>query len=272
MVKKNYTTRRRFVYLCYFDESGITGTPHRKQKNADWFVLNCTMVIETDWLTVLNALVQLRKVLFSKYGILPRSELKGRDFRDGGGAFDGLKIPRKTRMDIYKEILNWETTVPISTFSIAVNKKGAVANGWSEAMYCAWNFMLNRLHVKCAPQNDDERFSMFPDKGHATKVIRWVRTMRRFNRVPSHYGPSSLPLRIERVIEDPSFRDSKSSYFVQIADMNAYASHRSKYVQPVRKMNSALWDELNTSFGDARNLEVNKNVRGKRPPGIKIYP
>lgn len=258
------------MYICYFDESGIGSSPHKKQRHADWFVLNCVMVIETDWLTVLTALVQLRKGLLSMYGISPGDELKGRDFRSGKGAFDGLNIPRKTRMQIYKEILNWETTVPISTFSIAVNKQQAIARGWSDAMYCAWNFALNRLHVKCGPKNEDERFAMFPDQGHGPKVTRWVRSMRRFNYVRSHFGPSTLPLRIERVIEDPSFRDSKSSYFVQIADLNAYASHRSKYVQPVNKMDRGLWDELNTPFGDARNLDVNKNVSG--PSGIKVYP
>jgi len=266
------STQRRKVYICYFDESGITGTPHKKQKYANWFVLNCTMVIEEEWLIVLNALVKLRKDLRNKYHISPRKELKGSDFRTGMGAFDGLFMPRKTRMDIYKDILNWESTMPISTFSIAVNKSQVMSKGWSDAMYCAWNFALNRLHVKCSPQNDDERFSVFSDEGHAMKVIKWVRTMRRFNHVPSHYGPISLPFRIERVIEDPSFRDSKHSYFVQIADLNAYASHRSKYVQPIRKMDKNLWDELKTTSGEARNLDVNKNVSGKKPPGIKIYP
>lgn len=272
MIKANYTTRRRFVYLCYFDESGITGLPQKGQRNADWFVLNCTMVVEEEWITVLNALVQLRKELFSKYGISTGKELKGSDFRTGMGAFDGLHIPRIKRMEIYKEILNWESAMPISTFSIAIKKEQVVSKGWSDAMYCAWNFALNRLHVKCSPQNDDERFLVFPDEGHAMKVTRWVRAMRRFNHVPSHYSPSSLPFRIERVIEDPSFRDSKRSYFIQLADLNVYASHRSKYVQPVRKMNKNLWDELKTPFGDARNLDVNKNVRGVRPPGIKVYP
>lgn len=258
------------MYLCYFDESGISGIPHIKQKKAEWFVLNCTMVIETDWLSVLNALVQLRKDLHSGYGIHPGAELKGRDFRTGQGAFSGLNIPRKTRMNIYKEILNWETAVPVSTFSIAVNKQKAINRGWSDAMYCAWNFALNRLHVKCGPGNEDERFSMFPDQGHGAKVRRWVRSMRRFNNVPSHFGPRTLPFKIKRVVEDPSFRDSKKSYFVQIADLNAYASHRSKYVQPIRKVDSGLWDELSTTFGEARNLDVNKNIGG--PAGIKLYP
>jgi hypothetical protein len=258
------------MYLCYFDESGISGIPHKKQKLAEWFILNCTMVIERDWMSVLNALVQLRKDLNSSYGIDPSAELKGRDFRTAEGAFSGLNIPRRTRMNIYEEILNWETTVPISTFSIAVHKEKAINKGWSDAMYCAWNFALNRLHVKCGTANEDERFSIFPDQGHAAKVIRWVRSMRRFNNVPSHFGPGSLKFEIERVVEDPSFRDSRKSYFVQIADLNAYASHRSQYVQPIKKFNSGLWDKLSTESGEARNLDVNKTVGG--PPGIKLYP
>jgi len=262
--------RGRKVYICYFDESGFKGIPHPKQKNANWFVLNCVMVEESNWFTVLNALVQLRRQLRDDHGILPRAELKGRDFRSGLGAFEGLNINRQTRMDIYKLIMNYQSTLPIYTFSIAIRKTGAIDKGWKDPMYCAWNFALNRLHIRYS--KIDEWCSIYPDDGHAELIRNCMRSMRRHNFVPKRYGPGTFRLRTERILEDPNNRKSTDSYFVQLADLNAYASHRSKYVEPVSKMSPDIWDELATDFDDIRVSEINKNDKGVRPPGIKIYP
>lgn len=262
--------RKRKVYICYFDESGFKGQPHPKQKHANWFVLNCIMIEESDWATVLDALVQLRRQLRDDFGVLPRVELKGRHFRSGLGAFSGLNTSRKTRMEIYKSIMNYQSTLPIHTFSIAVRKRGALDMGWNDPMYCAWNFALNRLHIRYS--NIDEWCSIYPDDGHAELIRRCIRSMRRHNVVPKRYGPGTFRLRTERILEDPSNRKSTDSYFVQLADINAYASHRSKYVEPISKMNADIWDELATEFDDVRVLEINKNDGKGRPPGIKIYP
>jgi len=116
----------------------------------------------------------------------------------------------------------------------------------------------------------DDRCILFPDEGHRFLIRQRVRAMRRFHYVPSHYGPRSLPLRVERILEDPSDRRSEDSYFVQIADLNAYAAHRSTHVEPKRKVDGGLWDSLATEVGDARLLDVNIVRRG--PPGIVRYP
>jgi len=228
------------------------------------------MVEESDWATVLDALVELRRQLRNDFGILPRSELKGRDFRSGLGAFQGLNIPRKTRMKIYESIMNYQSTLPIYTFSIAVRQREAIAKQWNDPMYCAWNFALNRLHIRYSKIG--ALCSIYPDEGHADLIKRCIRSMRRHNFVPKRYGPGTFRLRTERILEDPSNRNSTDSYFIQLADLNAYASHRSKYVEPVRKMNSDIWDALATEFDDVRVLEINKNDGKGRPPGIKIYP
>lgn len=266
----NYNTPNRHkVYICYFDESGFKGLPHPKQQHANWFVLNCIMMRDNDWLNILGALVQLRQQLRDSYGIPVRAELKGREFRSGKGAFNGLALSRRTRMKIYKDIMNWQTTLPLCTFSVAIKKRDAISLGWSDPMYCAWNFALNRLNTKCS--SDDDRCSIYPDGGHADFIQKCVRSMRRFNNVPKQYGPGTFTLRTERILEDPSNRDSKESYFIQLSDLNAYASHRSKYIDPVGKMNDSLWDELGTDYDDIRLLDVNKNTGGY-PPSIKKYP
>lgn len=57
-------------------------------------------------------------------------------------------------------------------------------------------------------------------------------------------------------------RGGEPTFFIQVADWNAYAAHRSKYVDPLNDGTETLWDEL----GGARLLVVNA-LRGG-PPAI----
>jgi hypothetical protein len=112
---------------------------------------------------------------------------------------------------------------------------------------------------------------IFPDAGHTAFITKYMRQMRRHNYVPKRYGTGSLQTRIDRILEDPHSMISHKSWFIQIADVNAYAALRSEYVEPIRKMDRHMWDELCTDMGDIRLKEINK-VDGSWPPGIKKYP
>jgi hypothetical protein len=252
------------LYLCYFDESGDAGTINSP---TDWFVLNCIAVHENEWLNTLDSLVQLRRNLRDNYDLPPRQELKGYHFRNGKGIFNKLNIGRKTRVDIYTQIMNLESTLPIKTFTIAVHKDQAKTRGW-DVRYCAWTFAFQRIHNMCS--HDDERCIVFPDEGHGFFIRQRIRSMRRYHQVQSHFSPGSIQLRVDRILEDPNDRRSQDSYFIQLADLNAFASHRSKYISPIRKFSPDIWDQLSTPAGDARLLVVN-SLRGG-PPGIVKYP
>lgn len=251
------------MYLAYFDESGDGGVV---DSPTTWFTLNGVLVHETVWLQTLDSLISLRRTLRDTYGIAPRDELKGANFRNGRGAFQDLGISRRKRMGIYEEILKFESELEISTFSIAINKNKAAAKGW-DARYAAWTFALQRLHSFCLAQ--DDRAAIFPDEGHGFFIRQRVRHMRRYNTAPSHLGPGTYEFKVERILEDPSDRRSQDSYFVQLADMNAYASHRSRYIDPRSDVRADLWDALAGPMGDVRLKEVNR-MRGG-PPGIVVY-
>jgi hypothetical protein len=253
------------VYLVYVDESGDIGSS--SSSPTDWFVLNCIAVHESDWLSTLDLIVNLRRHLRDCYSLPPREELKGAHFRNSKGIFKGLGISRSKRMDIYQEIMNFESSLPIKTFSIAVHKQKAQSKGWNPR-YCAWTFALQRLDTMS--RKASERCCVFPDEGHGYFIRKRIRAMRRHHNVPTHYGPGSIQLPTSQLLEDPNDRRSGDSYFVQLADLNAYACHRSRYIQPVRRMSSTMWDNLKSHFGDVRLIDVN-SIRGG-PPGIVKYP
>lgn len=261
--------RRPKVYICYFDESGDPGIPSATLNSpTNWLVLGCILVHDGDWLDTLNSLVDLRRKLRDDHGLPVREELKGSHFLSGEGIFQDKGIGLKRRMRIYRFIMNYQSSLPIQTFSVAVEKQKAAARGW-KPLYCAWTFALQRLDTLCR-KTTDGRCMIFPDEGYGIFIRKLVRKKRRHQTIPKHYGPGSIHLPTSRILEDPNIRKSYESYFVQLADINAYASHRSKYIDPISNMPRDMWDSLATEVNDIRLIEVNE-VRGG-PPGIVRYP
>lgn len=71
------------------------------------------------------------------------------------------------------------------------------------------------------------RAMVFADQGRETEITRVYRKMTVFNPVPSQFGTWSegatknLPL--QRIIEDPVFKASHHSFFIQLADCVSFA-------------------------------------------------
>lgn len=258
------------MYICYIDESGDTGVSSQTiHSPTSWFVLNGFLIHESSWIAVLDALVNLRRNLRTTYGLPTRPELKGHDFRSGKGIFKNTGISLAQRMDIYRSIMNYQTGLQIRTFSVAIRKQQASVRGW-DIRYCAWTFLLQRLDTFC--RSKKSHCMIMPDEGHGFFIRQRVRSMKRFHHIPSHYGPGVLNLPVSRILEDPNNRRSQDSYFVQMADLNAYATLRSHHIDPdpTGKMDQTMWDNLSTVTGDVRLLVVNR-LRGG-PPGIVKYP
>jgi hypothetical protein len=250
------------MYLAYFDESGDPGVVNSPTR---FFVLSCVLVHESSWMTTLDGLVDLRSRLRRTYQIRTRPEIKSNDIRRGRGPLLHLRWSLEQRLRLFRALMIYQQrNLPaITVFAVAINKGRAMTNGW-EPRTTAWDFTLQRVDRFCKPSG--ERAMLFPDEGNADFLRRLVRKKRRYGSVPKRWGGGSFMIPTERIVEDPNERRSHDSYFVQLADWNAYAAHRSSYVDPQPNVDPTLWDQL----ADRRLLAVNRLSGG--PPGIKIYP
>lgn len=247
------------MYLAYADESGDSGYDNTP---STAFVLSIILVHETDWLRLLDRLVRMRRYINKTYGISPRVELKANHLIQRQGVFRKLPLGPAERLDIYRLAMKFQRVeAAFTSFAIFVDKTKVIKRERDPRDF-AWSFAIERLDNFAAHKN--EFVQLIPDAGHSYFIRRLVRRMRRYHHVPSAFDDSRLSAAAVRVVEDPSERHSEESYFIQLADLNAYAALR--HVVPTSRLGADMWDEL----GETRLGEVNRIAGG--PVGIKVFP
>lgn len=250
------------MYLMYVDDSGDPGLPSAGSPTPG-FTLSLLAIEDDRWISMLDQLVAFRRFLNTAFNLRMRDELKASGLVNGSGAFSGMSW--RARQRIYRMAMNLQRATGLTTaWAVTVDKQafetnhpGCVA---ADIRDIAWRYMMQRV----------ERFTskskingmVFPDEGYNQYVRTLFRKIRRYQQVPSAFGNGSLSVPATRLIEDPSFRQSHESYFVQFADLNSYAA--SHFVFPAPWFGGAYWDRL----GNTRNTAVNQ-IRGG-PPAIVL--
>ena len=258
------------MYLAYIEESGDPGFPKRDKSKGEHYSLSALLIRDTEWLATLNRLIAFRRYLSKQFGIRMGEELKGSHFVFGSKAFERLGLGEDVRMRIYRMSLKLEPKLPNGLWTWAVVFKKAE---WEKTyphfdlFTTAWQNMIERLERF----TDREKHTciVFPDEGSRVKIRSVMRQLRRFSRPQSAYAKIKLERNAELILEDPNFRQSHDSYFVQLADFNAYASARAVYPKPW--CDESYWDLL----GNIRDDGVNAVTRPKgrnNPIGIAVKP
>lgn len=247
------------MFYAYFDESGDTGLGAGASAT---FALSCVLINDRDWLSALDQLVAFRKYIHANFHISPRDEIKATWLIHNKGDIRKANVNFNARIAAYKAFMRFQRKSAIfKVFTILIQKDKVTKRPFDVRDY-AWQFAIQRLERYGTLHKDN--IHVLPDEGHGDFIMKKIRAMRRFNHVPSAFGSGSLQRNAENIIEDPSNRNSRHSFFVQLADLNAYAAFR--WVNPSPSFGKEMWEEL----GSARVLEVNK-LRGG-PPGIVVWP
>lgn len=96
-------------------------------------------------------------------------------------------------------------------------------------------------------------------------VRKLARKARRAGTAGSMFGTGLLRRPARDLLDDPVAKDSRQSYFLQLADLDAYAAFRRLYPPPARPVQivpQGMWDQLAT----ARYWQA--NMYSGDPPGI----
>lgn len=196
------------MWFAYIDES----------KDYGKFYIYSAVVIQGEkWSVAFEKLKALRKSLKDEHGIYISQELHAWKFAAGKGQIADHPILKPERAEIFRKVLKF----------IADAKCFNVLSSCNTNEQYAFERLVNRINRTA--EKYEQNYLLFFDQGEEAEITRRVRRMRVHNPIPSKFGTwagtqaatKSIPL--SRCIEDPIFKDSKSSYFIQLADFCAYA-------------------------------------------------
>lgn len=197
------------MHLVYIDDS----------HDETLGVFSALAVPADAWQCVFQQIRDFRRKLKSSDGIYVYEELHAWKFVSGRGRIADKTVAKGRRCEIFKEALTLLASIDGVRLFNAVFPKSADERGFER--------LLNRINRTM--QAWDSRAILISDEGKETAYTRLARKMQVYNPIPSQFGTwidtgvacKNIP--IERIIEDPFFKDSQKSYLIQLADFCAYS-------------------------------------------------
>jgi Protein of unknown function (DUF3800) len=221
-------------------------------------------------LATFDQMIAFRRFVRERFGVPVRVELKaGYLLRNEGPYFKHHPLPSDMRRAIYRQSMRLHTKIGLQTFAVLIDKvKLAERRPGVSPRDVAWEYLLQRLErASNSPPLGPTDFLLVHNAGEGDVARLLARKARRHGTAGSQFGTGYLDRPFKRLIDDPIPRDSRQSYFVQLADLAAYAAYR-RFLPPPSHIDSivpqSMWDEL----GDARYLPVT----GANRLGIVKYP
>lgn len=251
------------MYLAYIDESGSTGAVGAGGSRS--YTLGCVLVRASQWASAFDGLIGYRRFLKRAFGVPVRSEVKANYLIQNGGAFRELALSESARQAIYRGHLRLVPKLQLKVFAIVIRKELLRTGDPHEF---AWWYLLQRLERLATKQGS--QVLILHDEGNDDQVRGLARRARRAGVAGSAFGTGFLKVPFTALLDDPVSRHSHESYFLQVADLVAYAAFRRVYRPPVRTTQivpELMWDEL----GGARMAEVNQRAGGPSM-GIVAWP
>lgn len=214
------------MYLMYVDESGDSGLANSPTR---YFVLSGLVIHELRWQAYLDRLVSFRRTMKQDYGLRLREEFHAGAMITRPG-LDLMRIKKHDRLAMIRHFADCLAAMTeFSAINIIVDKQGKPLT--YDVFEMAWKALIQRFentlshHNFPGPRNPDDRGLLLCDHTEDKKVTAVMRRMRKFNPVPHHplYSTSGYrDIPVLSIIEDPNFRDSLHSFFIQAVDLVAF--------------------------------------------------
>lgn len=255
------------VWLAYVDESGDAG-----YKGSRTYTLGCVLVQAAVWPDVFDDLLRFRRFLRDRFRIRVRDEIKANYLLRGGGPLKNLNLGDGQRHAIYRQHIRLLPKLQLQAFAVVIQKEAIQIKDAFNPRDVAWEFLLQRLERLSTSSNTP--LMVIHDEGDSLQIRKLVRKARRANTAGSAFGTGRLRLPARLIVEDAVPRQSDQSYFLQLADMTAFAAYRRLYPPPSHRIavcHELMWNELGgAQYGAANQLARSRG--GVQYPGIVVWP
>ena len=206
----------------YVDESGDCGMANSPTRH---FILCGLVVHELRWEPCRRQLLAFRRRMNDAFGLKLREEIHASHMISRPGSL--ARIPKHNRLSILRHLADeLAAMADLNVVSVVVDKQGKPPG--YDVFENAWRALIQRFENTvgrrnfAGPANADDRGVLYPDHTDDKKLVRLLRRMRSYNPIPNAGGVGRRNVRLRNMVEDPSFRDSADSQYVQACDLVAY--------------------------------------------------
>ena len=236
------------MHIIYIDDS----------RDEVLSIFSALAIPAAQWRAAFSQIKAFRRALRASDGIFVQKEFHAWEFVSGRGQISDRVVTKWRRSRIFIEALRVAAGLPGARLfnAIAPKKK----ENW------AFERMVNRINRTMVAM--DSRAILFCDEGKEAEYTRLVRRMGVYNPIPSQFGEwkgdgtATRNIPIDRIIEDPVFKRSDQSYFLQLADFAAYSLLRRE-----RPVPSKVKYGLDQAFGELADILV-REASTRDPEGI----
>lgn len=203
------------MWIVYIDDSG----------DQQYAVFAALAIHQSAWKDFFLNFKHFRQSYRASHGLFVKKEWHATDFLAGRGAISDRVIGKYHRNRIFQDTLKFLSQSPARLFSAKAEKHHE---------FRIFERLLNRIQ-RTVKEWDDFAF-IISDPGKEGSYRKLLRKMGVFNPIPSAYGVwqdtgnATKNIPTDRIIEDIFFKDSASSYFIQLADFCAFALFRSEEI------------------------------------------
>ena len=205
--------------IAYIDESYDETT----------FAMSALIVPVGVWRDTFERVKAHRQSLKATYGIFTSKELHALEFVSGRGRIAPQMVPKGLRARLFHETMDMIAALPLVAVISGVWDMRNTSK--TEIHTKAFSRIAERLQRRAADMNG--HILRVVDEGKDVELRKVARRSAVYNLVGSAFGAwedgspaKNIPN--ERLVEDPIFRSSVSSYFLQLADFIAYALLKSE--------------------------------------------
>jgi hypothetical protein len=258
--------------IAYYDESGDDGFPIY---TSPLFVLSAVYLHYLNWKATFDQIHRFRRDLHNTYGLPVKMELHTREFLLNKNPYQSLGISDANRNQVISLVCDLIASLDVKIVNVAIIKPRLRSPKYN-VLDTALKYSVQRIENDLDPvRNPEAKFIIITDPGRVGKMRMTTRKIQRINFIPSKFSPQSYRQEIKSLIEDPLPKDSKESYFIQMADLISYVVYlhvltQTKVAGFAKRLPSSP-DQVN-NWMDRIKPSINLLAASNDPYGIVYHP
>ena len=215
------------MFLAYYDESGDDGFP---AYSSPLFALSACYMHYQNWRDNFELVRQLRQHLSAKYKFPVKFELHTKEFLLNKNPYGALRLSDSSRVEIVDLFCDTIANLNLKIVNVVINKKKIVSPKY-DVLDTSLTYSVQRIANDLERSDPANKFLIITDEGRIGKMRKTTRKVQKINFIPSKYSGGAYRKEIKSLIEDPLPKESRESYFVQLADLCAFVTYSHKLLE-----------------------------------------